>query len=172
MIRRLIGHQYDYGRLYNRTCIANIVARVCGRHPYSIPDEIDQGDASYSLVDCLIDFTPDKWKKVIGQWYFLRESMVRNDASLIVLPSQIEDDEGTKSNDDDEELIPEGDEGVNEAVETHADFTKGYAKILDLMKFHYCLRHLQPQFEAAIQNGDIEGVVSLIIPHDDIVAFE
>ena len=132
----------------------------------------DQGDTSYSLVDCLIDFTPDKWKKVIGQWEFLRESMVRNDASLIVLPSQIEDDEGTKSNDDEDELIPEGDEDVNEAMDSHADFTRGYAKILDLMKFHACLSHLQPQFESAIQNGDTEGVESVVIPHDNIVAFE
>ena len=75
MITRLIGHQYPYGRLYNRTCIANITARVCARHPYSVDDELDADDGyNCQLVDCLIDFPPDKWAKIIKQLEDLKET--------------------------------------------------------------------------------------------------
>jgi len=168
MIHRLIGHQYDYGRLYNRTCVANLVARVCGRYAYLMPDEeIEEGDQSYNLVDCLVDFTSDKWSKVIVQFEHLRESMLRNDASLIVLPSKLDDENGDG---DSEELLPEGDEEINEELASHAYFSEGYTKMLDWLKFHTCLSHLQPQLETAIQKGS--SAESVVIPHDNIVAFD
>ena len=175
MIHRLIGNQYDYGRLYNRTCVANLVARVGGRHSYVVPDQIEvqEGDQSCHLVDCLVHFTPDKWKKIMDQFADLRESLLRNDACLIVLPTELD---GRSKNDDDEEdqegLIPEENDSVNETLEKHADFTKGYHRMMDLIKFHTCLSHLQPDFETAIQNGDDAGAESIAIPYDNIVAFE
>ena len=175
MIHRLIGNQYDYGRLYNRTCVANLVARVGGRHSYVVPDEIEvqEGDQSCHLVDCLVQFTPDKWKKIMDQFAVLRESLLRNDACLIVLPTELD---GRSKNDDDEEdqkgLIPEENDSVNETLEKHADFTKGYHRMMDLIKFHTCLSHLQPDFETAIQNGEDLGAESVAIPYDNIVAFE
>lgn len=172
MIRRLIGHQYDYGRLYNRTCIANIVARVCGRHAYVVPDkEMEQGDQSYHLVDCLVDCSPEKWKKVILQFQYLRESLLRKDATLIVLPCELDDDEEGEEEMKETEDIPKDDDEINEELESHADFTKGYTKLMDLIKFHTCLSHLQPQLETALEKGS-EGAESVVIPHDDIVAFE
>jgi len=165
MLHRLIGHQYDYGRLYNHTCISNIVARVCGRHAYVIPDEVEEGGKLYQLADCLVDFTPDKWKTVIGQFQRLRESMLRNDASLIVLPSKLDDDNERLG--DADETLPESDDEINEELESHTDFSKKYIKMLDLMKFHMCLSHLQPQLETAIQ-----GAESVVIPHDNIIAFD
>ena len=179
MIHRLIGHQYDYGRLYNRTCIANLVARICGRYPYTVPDEIDEqeGDRTYHLVDCLVHFTPDKWKKVMDQFVSLRESLLRNDACLIVLPAELENDhhgQRPKNEDEKEEegLLPEANDNVNEALENHADFTKGYQRMMDLIKFHTCLSHLQPDFEDAIQKGEDTGTESVSIPYENIVAFE
>ncbi|KAL7541959.1 hypothetical protein ACHAXR_011387 [Thalassiosira sp. AJA248-18] len=172
MIDRLIGPLYNYGRLWNRTIIANMVVRVCGRHAYVLPDEIEQGDQSYIFADCLVDFTPDKWKKIMVQFQQLRESMLRNDASLIVLPTEVDDGSEHKGGDSDEEDRPEEDDWINEELECHADFTKGYEKMMEWMKFHTCLSHLQPHLETAIQKGSIEGAESVVIPHDNIVAFD
>lgn len=170
MITRLIGQQMDYGRLYNRTCMANIVSRITGRYPYEVPvEEMEEDDQAYQMEGCLVDFTPDKWKKCICMFENLREGMVRNDAALIVLPSQFVNADDRQVDDSD---IPDADDNVNEAVNKHVDFQKGYKKLMDLMKFHACLSHLQPHFEKAIQKGSAEGVESVVIPHDNIVAFE
>lgn len=176
MMRRLIGHQYDYGRLYNRTCIANIVARVCGRRAYGSNHDDDhtsteEGD-NYKLAEQLIDFAPSKWKKVIHQFTHLRDSLVRNDASLIVLPGEITEDDGGAGDGDNDEFIPQNDDGVNEAVASRQEFSKEYARMLDCMKFHACLSFIQPRLDKAIQSGSIEGVESVAIPHEDIIAFE
>ena len=99
--------------------------------------------------------------------------MLRNDASLIVLPSKITDDKkGRSGGDESEELTPEPDEEVNEELESRTVFSKGYTKMLEWMKFLACLSHLQPQLERAIQKGSIEGAESVVIPHDNIIAFE
>ena len=173
MIYRLIGSQYDYGRLYNRTIISNVVARVCGRHAYTTDDDEGEGGerTTYKLADCLVDFTPKKWKKVIDQLECLRESLLRNDAALIVLPAQLEDEHGNRD-DDDDEIIPEADESVNEELEARDEFTREYDKMVGLMQFHLCLSHLQPHLDTAIQKGSIEGAESVVIPHDNIIAFE
>ena len=167
MLNRLIGHQYDCGRLYNYTCISNIVARVCGRHAYVMPDEFEEGDKPYQLADCLVDFPPGRWEMLIVQFERLRESMLRNDASLIVLPGKLDDDSERSGDDDADETLPEGDDEINEELESHIDFSKKYMQMLDLMKFHTCLSHLQPHLETAI-----EGAESVVIPHDNIIAFE
>eukprot|EP00578_Thalassiosira_sp_NH16_P007264 CAMPEP_0181126696 /NCGR_PEP_ID=MMETSP1071-20121207/27779_1 /TAXON_ID=35127 /ORGANISM="Thalassiosira sp., Strain NH16" /LENGTH=582 /DNA_ID=CAMNT_0023212339 /DNA_START=166 /DNA_END=1914 /DNA_ORIENTATION=- len=173
LIRRLIQHQYDYGRLFNRTCVANMVARVCARHAYEVPEETEGNGKSCIILDCLVDFPANKWKKVIVQFECLRGSMLRNDASLIVLPSKITDDKkGRSGGDESEELTPEPDEEVNEELESRTVFSKGYTKMLEWMKFLACLSHLQPQLERAIQKGSIEGAESVVIPHDNIIAFD
>lgn len=175
MINRLIGHQYDFGRLYNRTCSANIVARVCARHAYNCEEnEHLVGNQSYYISECLVDFDPKKWKKVIAQFVNLRENLLRNDASLTVLPSEL--------NDENEALeggqlpIPDADESINMALGCHVDFSKGYESVLNLMKFHTCLSHLQPQLETAIQSGTTAcggGIAeSVVIPRENIISFE
>lgn len=164
---RLIGHQYDYGRLYNRTIVANVVGRMCGRHAYAIPD--DEEGFDHTMKDCLVDFTPDKWEKVLKQVEYLRSQLLRNDASIVVLPGECQDED---ADDEDEEHVPDEDMGVNRRLEANAAFSRDYDKILGLMKFHQCLSHLQPRLEDAIQNGSAKGTESVVIPHDDIVAFK
>ncbi|KAL9180091.1 hypothetical protein ACHAXT_008061 [Thalassiosira profunda] len=165
MIRRLIGEQYDYGRLYNRTCIANLVARLCGRHAYRIPSQVEEGDKSYHLADCLVEFTPKKWKNVMDQFQRLRGSMLRNDAAVVVYPSELgEDDEEV----DDDYTPPETDEEIDEVLASHDDFSKWYNKMLDMMRFHACMSHLQPQLEGALQEGESRSSY----PRDAIVAFD
>jgi hypothetical protein len=169
MIMRLIGYQYPYGRLYNRTCIANIVSRVNARHPYVIPDEIERDDY---LVDCLVDLSPDKWQRIIRQLENLRATMLRTDASLVVLPSELDDNNKPVEDREGEVPLPEEDDSINEALESHADFNANYEKLMDLLKFHLCLSHLQPQLHMAIQASSIVGAESVVIPHDNIIAFE
>ncbi len=169
MINRLIGHQYDFGRLYNRTCSANIVARVCARHAYTCEEnEHLVGNQSYYISECLVDFDPQQWKKVIAQFVDLRENLLRNDASLTVLPSELDDEneaiEGAQL------PIPDADESINMALGCHIDFSKGYENVLDLLKIHACLSHLQPMLETAIQTGS--GTESVVIPRENIIAFE
>jgi hypothetical protein len=172
MIRRLIGFQYPYGRLYNRTCIVNIVSRVCARYPYEVPDEIESWDER--LVDCLVELNPVKWQRLIDQFQQLRDSMLRNDAALVVLPSELDDDdELVEGHREGEEPCPEEDDGVNEALESHANFNANYVKMMDWLKFHLCLSHLQPMLHTAIRKSSIVGgSESVVIPHDNIVAFE
>lgn len=176
MIKRLIGHQYDFGRLYNRTCTANIVARVCGRHAYSNEEDepIVIGNQSFFIPECLVDFNPPKWKKVIAQFANLRENLLRNDASLTVLPAELDDE--NEALDDDQLAIPKGDESINMDLGCHTDFSKEYENVLNLMRFHLCLSHLQPQLETAIQSGTKTsgggGVESVVIPRESIIAFE
>eukprot|EP00584_Thalassiosira_punctigera_P026716 CAMPEP_0172578686 /NCGR_PEP_ID=MMETSP1067-20121228/138862_1 /TAXON_ID=265564 ORGANISM="Thalassiosira punctigera, Strain Tpunct2005C2" /NCGR_SAMPLE_ID=MMETSP1067 /ASSEMBLY_ACC=CAM_ASM_000444 /LENGTH=155 /DNA_ID=CAMNT_0013371385 /DNA_START=189 /DNA_END=653 /DNA_ORIENTATION=+ len=116
IVRRLITYEYNFGRMYNRTCITNIVSRVCGRHAYAMPDEVDARFQPHQLRDCLVDFTPRKWKTTIFQFGKLRESLLRNDASLIILPSQIEENRVCEpQRDGDDEDTPLEDEEINEA---------------------------------------------------------
>mmetsp|Transcript_27390 Transcript_27390/g.58866 ORF Transcript_27390/g.58866 Transcript_27390/m.58866 type:complete len:568 (+) Transcript_27390:108-1811(+) len=168
MIRRLIMHQYGYGRLYIRTCIANIVFRICGVHAYKIPRDADGDDQ----VERLVDLSPAKWEKNIVRFEALRKIMLRNDATLVILPSRLQlDDDGNKVSagdcGDDEDEIPLEDDEINEALESHDDFSLGYVDVMNHMKFHTCLGHLQPQLETAIH-----GEESAVIPHENIIAFE
>lgn len=165
LIDRLIRDQSPYGRLYNFTCIANIVARVCARHPYEIPDEPSMYDNQ--LTDCLVDFQPDKWLKVINQFLDLRESLLRNDATLLVLPCEYDANNKPLN----EQLPPDEDDNINEHLECIVDFNTNYDNMLDRMKFHLCMSHLQPQLHNAIQRSSINGAESVVIPHDNIIAF-
>ncbi|KAL7551416.1 hypothetical protein ACHAWF_017653 [Thalassiosira exigua] len=172
IIRRLIGHQYDYGRLYNRTCIANIVSRLCGRHAYVKPKKVAEGYRPHQLLECLVDTTAEKWKKIMVQFELLRESMLQNDAALFVLPAELDDDDGNgRSGSDSEEFPPEEDDEVNEERASHIAFTEGYENMMALMKFHTCLSHLQPYLETAIQTGSASGAESVVIPRENIIAF-
>jgi hypothetical protein len=147
--------------------IANIIARVFARHPYVIPDEIEREG---QLADCLVDLSPDKWSKIADQFKSLRESMLRNDAALLVLPFEL--DNKDKTVDHPEEMIPEEDDSINEALESHVDFEANYEVMMDRVKFHQCLSHLQPQLATAIRSSRIVGAESVVIPHDNIIAFE
>lgn len=169
MVKRLIGHQFPYGRLYNRTFIANVAARVCARQPYSNDDAFDADDVhKFQLGDCLVDFTPDKWKKVMTQFEDLRNSLLRKDAALMVL--QLCDDDEDAGDTEDE--VPSFDDSVNPLLESSKEFTQSYDEVLDLMKFHMCLSHIQPQFEEVLQNGSSADKEAVVIPNDDIMAFE
>ena len=167
---RLIGHQFPYGRLYNHTCIANIIARVCARHPYSV-DDVSHADDGYNcqLADCLLDFQPEKWKKIIMQFEDLRKSLLRNDATFIVLPGEMNDEDEDDPTEDD---APSSDDSVNPLLKSSEEFTHTFNKVLDSMKFHMCLSHIQPQFENAMQKGSFSDEEAVVIPHDNIVAFE
>ncbi len=170
MMRRLIGNQYPYGRLYNRTLIANIIARVCARHPYSV-DDVSDADDGYNcqLIDCLVDINPQKWKKIIVQLEELRTSLLRKDASLLVLPVELSDDHDVEDSDDEPFW---GDDSVNPLLASSKEFTDFYNKILDSMKFHMCLSHIRLPLEDAMQKGSFTDEEAVVIPHDDIVAFE
>lgn len=174
MIERLIGHQLDYGRLFNRTSIANIISRIGGRHAYAVPDDEMEDDSYQPLPDCLVDFPPKKWNRVLDKFEELRDSLIKMDATFIVLPSELESAKGSDEYDDDD--WPEPNDEINEElVDSHDEFTRGYDKMMDWIKFHACLSHLQPQFEMAIQKGstgDGAAEESVVIPHDNILAFE
>lgn len=172
MVKRLIGHQYPYGRLFNRTCIANMIARICARQPYSVNDDSDVDDRyNFQLSDCLVDWAPDKWKTVIVQFENLRESLLRKDAALIVLPGEVSLDDDDKEKED-EEPPPMEDDDVNPSLASAMEFVDSYSNLLNLMEFHMCLSHIQPQFENAIQKGSFAVEEAVVIPHEDIVAFE
>lgn len=148
--------------------IANIIARVCGRHAYVIPDSEEQDDATHRLEDCLVDFSPKRWQKVMIQFESLRESLVRNDAMDIILPTKYVNG---KERSAEEEVTFDEDDRADEELDTHDEFTKRYENMKDLMHFHTCLSHLQPQMATAIQKGSREGAESVVIPHENIVAF-
>jgi hypothetical protein len=119
------------------------------------------------LTDCLVDFHPDKWLKVIKQFLDLRESLLRNDATLLVLPCEYDANNKPVN----EQLPPEEDDNINEQLECIVDFNTNYDNMMDRMKFHLCMSHLQPQLHNAIQRSSINGVESVVIPHDNIIAF-
>ena len=149
--------------------IANMIARVCGRHAYVIPDSERHDDANHRLEDCLVDFSPKRWQKVMVQFESLRESLVRNDAMDIILPTK--NVNGKEGSADEEDAFDE-DDRADEELDTHDEFTKRYENMKDLIKFHTCLSHLQPQMATAIQKGTRGGAESVVIPHENIVAFE
>ena len=169
----MIGRQYDYGRLYNRICIANIAARVCGCHAYEPnPNDVDKNDHSVTHINYLVDFTPEKWNKIIIQFQSLRGNLLRNDASLIVLPAQTLDESQDVAEVDPDELIPESDDRIDQKLEYHHDFSKEYDKMLESMKFHLCLSYIQPQLEKEFQKRSIDCAESIVISHEKIIAFE
>lgn len=174
MIERLIGHQFDYGRSFNRTIVANLITRIGGRYAYAVPDdELEHEDyQSAPYEDCLVDFTPQKWNRVLVKFEQARDSLIRIDATFIVLPSELVDAKGSDEYDEDDK--PQLNDEINEKlVESHDEFTKGYDKMRDWIKFHACLSHLQPQFEMAIQKGSVDGAEeSVVIPHENIIEFE
>lgn len=98
--------------------------------------------------------------------------MLRNDATLTVLPCEIDDDEKAVDHPEGEDMIPSEDDSVNEALESHADFNANYEMMMDRLKFHQCLSHLQPQLATAIQSSPIAGAESVVISHNTIIAFE
>ncbi len=146
--------------------MANIVARVCARQPYSNDDP--NADGYYlHLVDCLVDLPAEKWKKIITQFEELRNSLLRRDAALLVLPDEVYDDSNNRGGTQDE--LPTESESVNPSLESSQEFTQTYDKVLQSLKFHMCLSHIRPQFEKALRTSDDEAVV---MSHDDIMAFE
>ena len=168
---RLIGNQYAYGRLYNRTCIANITARVCARHAYPVDDASDADNGyNYRLQDYLVDFSPEKWKKIIAQFKDLRESFLRNDASLLVLPEELTDGDSESGA---ESEVPFDDDSENQTLASLDEFTNKYDEILDAMKFHMCLSHtaLQKVLFSG-HTGSSTDEEAAVIPLDDILAFE
>ena len=178
MVTRVIGHQFPYGRLYNNTCMANIVARVCARQPYSNDDAPDADGYYLHLVDCLVDLPAEKWKKVISQFEELRNSLLRQDAALLVLPEELCDEDYNNGGDTQDELPPEND-SVNPSLESAKEFTQTYDNVLQSLKFHMCLSHIRPQFEKALQTGSfseqkesLADEESVVISYDDIMAFE
>lgn len=170
MINRLIGHQYDYGRLFNRTKLANLIARICGRYPYPGTSHVQHGilsDLAYVVPDPLVTLTSDRWSVALGQFVDLRDSLIRNDAALIVLPSEI-DPKGEGP----DEVIPEGDDGTNPKLAGRKMFVAEYEKLLERMKFHTVLANLQPFFYQAMAD-DAEGRDDTVaVPRDNIAAFE
>lgn len=103
------------------------------------------------------------------QFKLLKESLVRKDAPLIVLPEELSDDDVGMN--DNEELIPEGNGHVNEEIVSSEPFTKGFDSMLEWMKFHTCLSCIQPQLDMAIQKGGTKEE-SVVIANENIVAFE
>ena len=168
MIARLIGHQYDYGRLFNRTRLANIIARVCGRYPYpGLASPLGVDGMAYVVPDPLVSMTPDRWSVCLGQFADLRDGLVRNDAALIVLPSEIEPKDGGS-----DEVIPEGDDRPNPLLAGKRVFGAEYETLLDRMRFHAALSNLQPHFHRAMA-GDGRGRDDTVaVPRDGIAAFE
>lgn len=179
MVKRLIGHQYNYGRLYNRTCIANIVARVCARHPYPIDDNSDEEEDdgyNYRLSDCIVDWSSDKWEKIITQFESLRQGLLRNDAARLVLPAEFGDEDKEEEEEEDDEA-PAQDDSVNPLLESSKEFGDNYTALLDLMKFHMCLSHIRsPQFEDMMKKGsdgdEKKAGSPVFISHDDTVALK
>jgi hypothetical protein len=121
----------------------------------------------YQLTDCLVDFHPDKWMKVITQFQDLRESLLRNDATLLVLPCEYDANDQPMN----EQLPPDKDDSINEQLECIVNFNTNYDNLMDSMKFLLCMSHLQPQLHNAIQRSSINGAESVVIPHDNIIAF-
>lgn len=152
MIHRLIGTQYEYGRLYNYSTLANIIARVCGRYAYH--GDGDEGD-EIQLTDYLIDFDLPRWEKVINQLDRVRDSLIRKDASFTLLPTEIVDVPGADA--DNEEVIPswipEANDEINEEMESSEAFSELFLEMRDWIKFHACLSCVQPQFQNALKNG-------------------
>ena len=105
--------------------------------------------------------------KVIHQFQDLRESLLRNDATLLVLPCEYDANDQPMN----EQLPPDEDDSINEQLECIVDFNTNYDNMMDRMKFLLCMSHLQPQLHNAIQRSSINGADSVVIPHDNIIAF-
>ena len=116
-------------------------------------------DISY----CLADFQSETWEMVINEVDIVKESLLRTDAGLIVLPSKVmgEDSES-------EEQIPNPDKSINYVLLSHECFTTEYTNMVDWMKFHACLSHLPPEFRK-INQGEYSEQKS--IPQKRVVAF-
>jgi len=149
MINRLIGKQYDFGRLYNYSNLANMVGRICGRHAYHNQKQDEEDE--YQLQDHLIDFSHEKWEKVIKQFEASRNNLIRRDAAVTVLPTEIEEISG--ADEEDEDLIPSSNDEINPELESSGVFNESFSQMKDWIKFHACLSYIQPQFDNAIQNG-------------------
>eukprot|EP00804_Cyclotella_cryptica_P009519 CCRYP_006247-RA/>CCRYP_006247-RA protein AED:0.03 eAED:0.03 QI:441/1/1/1/0.5/0.66/3/112/508 len=163
MVHRLIGKQYDFGRLYNYTSLANSVARICGRRAYYTTNGNEEDNAfAPQLHDRLIDFDPEKWQKVMNQFVGLRESLIRRDASFIVLPTEIDDVQG--ADEEDPDMYPDEDDEVDPERESMDAFSVFYIQVKDLIKFHTCLSCVQPQLDNAIRKG------TDVIPLENIAA--
>lgn len=160
MIHRLIGTQYEYGRLYNYSTLANLVARVCARRAYHGDDENE-----IQLTDRLIDLDVPKWEKIIKQLTDVRDSLLRKDASLTLLPTEIAGTPGADVSDD-EDWLPSANDEVNEELETSEAFSESFLQMKDWLKFHACLSCIQPQFHNALNNG------TDVIPLENIANFE
>ena len=160
MIHRLIGQQYEYGRCYNYTTVANMCARICGRYAYYKEGQ----DDSIELNGRLIDFESEKWIQVMNQFVKLRGSLIRKDASITVLPTEIEGILG--ADEEDEDLIPDENDEIDNAVESSDAFSESFEQMRSWLKFHACMSNIQPQFDNALQGG------TDVIPLKSIVAFE
>mmetsp|Transcript_32037 Transcript_32037/g.64338 ORF Transcript_32037/g.64338 Transcript_32037/m.64338 type:complete len:616 (-) Transcript_32037:223-2070(-) len=165
---RLIGAQYDWGRLYNRSTIANMVGRVNARYAYELPsDENIYGGPAFKLQDCLVDLTPDKWAKLIGQFEAVRNSLLRRDASAIVLPSEI-DINGEEV--EEEDSSPGNDPTIDDKFANRIEFNEDFENMMDTLKFNMCLSHIQPHLHNAVEN-DVREVESVAVPPEHIASF-
>ena len=161
MIHRLIGKQYEFGRLYNYTQLANMAARVCARYAY---DGDEHHEDKFQIYGPLIGFDPQRWETVIEQFVSMRDSLVRKDASVCCFPTEIQEEVG--ATEEDENMIPDEDDEVDEEKASNDAFSESFDQMKDWIKFHACLSHIQPHFENAMQEG------TGVIPTENIVAFE
>lgn len=161
MVHRLIGNQYPYGRLFNYTTAANLVGRICGRHAYH-GEEGD--DDECQLLSRLVDFDLAKWETVIDQLVRLRDSLIRKDAKIIVLPTELEEIPG--ADEEEVEEIPDENEEIDTEIESNEAFTTSFLQMKDWLKFHACLSCIQPQLETAMNDG------TDVIPKENIAKFE
>ena len=147
--------------------MANIATRVCGRYAYHTIQEVDH-IKSGDIYNCLADFTPATWQKVILEFDDLKKSLLRKDAGLIVLPYKVME-EGSNS----DEQIPNPDENINHMLFSHECFTTEYAHIVDWMKFHACISHIQPDFHEAIRKivNQEEYSDQKSIPEEKVIPF-
>ena len=165
MVHRLIGKQYDFGRLYNYTSLANSAARICGRQAYyNMDGKEETNTCTPQLPDRLIDFDPEKWGKVMKQFIGLRESLIRRDASFIILPTEIDAIQG--ADEEDPDMYPDEDDEVDPERESLDAFSGSYIQVKNLINFHSCLSCVQPQFDNAIRKG------TGVIPLENIVALQ
>ena len=143
--------------------------RVCGRHAYSQNGDLDG--------NCLARFPPSKWQNVILQFEKLKNNLLRNDASFIVLPSKV--NEGIVDCSETDQQIPNSDDSLNEELASQQLFTSDYINMADWIKFHSCLAHLwaHPNDNVTIERNQ-EGEITcntdnfVHVPHATVLNFQ
>ena len=134
-----------------------MTSRVCGRHAYGAHSNV------------LVNFSPTRWQDVYDQFEKLKNILLRNDASLIVLPSKV--NEGITHCSESYEQIPNSDDNLNKELASNHLFTNDYITMADWIKFHSCLGHLQPQLHNYLITGRKCQGAEDISREDDVVVF-